>query len=447
MVERNSEFINIMDFGASTASENNSDAFAKAFDKEGSKVYVPQGTWKTGPITLKSNSALYLEDGCTILFLNDENLYTPVNSRWEGVRCWCMHPLIYAENAENVVVTGKGTFDGNGQLWWDKLWDKRKRDASPESQMEKQLALLNPDYLNQPGGGGGRKSQFLRPPLVQFNNCRNVELSGVKLINSPCWTVHPVFSTGVKLEGINIVNPYESPNTDAIDIDSCSDVYVKDCHASVGDDGICVKSGSGEDGVKCNIPTQNVTVENCVVECAHGGAVVGSETAAGIKNITFRDCHFIGTDRGVRIKTRRGRGGHIENIKISNLKVDGCFCPIAFNMYYGCGTNEDWPFDLGKREITATTPSIKHICIEGVQATECQSSAGFIVGLPESVIDDVVIKNCNIQVAENPKESTDQSEMFKGLPHIEERGIRIRNADVKLESIKVTGVSTPFIRE
>ncbi len=444
---------NLKDFGGVADGKfNNTLAFALAFAEiarnGGGKLVVNSGVWSTGPIDIPSDTTLVLEEGAELSFIPDPNLYPPAFTRWEGVECYAMHPLVFASHAKNVTVTGKGTINGNGQPWWDLKKAKKDRGQSaPEETYEKVLAAMNPGYENQPGGGGGRKSQFLRPPLVQFNNCKNVELSGVKLTNSPCWTVHPVFSTGVKLEGVNIVNPYESPNTDAIDIDSCSDVYVKDCHASVGDDGICVKSGSGEDGVKCNIPTQDVTVENCIVECAHGGAVVGSETAAGIKNITFRDCHFIGTDRGVRIKTRRGRGGHIENIKISNLKVDGCFCPIAFNMYYGCGTTEDWPFDLEKREITPTTPSINRIYIENVQATECQSSAGFIVGLPESVIDDVVIKDCNIQVAENPKQSTDQSEMFKGLPHIEERGIRIRNAKVQLENVKVIGANIQIIRE
>lgn len=440
-------FTDIREFGASTASKDNSQAFKKAFENEGSCITVPEGVWLTGPITLKSNSQLQLQKGCLIKFIDDENLYTPVYSRWEGVRCWCMHPCLYSENSENIKIFGEGTFDGSGQLWWDKLWEKKKADADPTSPMEKKLAQLNPDYRNQPGGGGGRKSQFLRPSLVQFNNCNNAEISQVTLINSPCWTVQPTFSKNVIISDVKIKNPWDSPNTDAIDIDSCSFVKVSGCHISVGDDGICVKSGSGPDGVACNIPTTDVLVENCYVESAHGGVVIGSETAAGISNIEFKDCHFVGTDRGIRIKTRRGRGGKIEKIKISNINIEGCLCPIAFNMYYCCGTNEMWPFDLNARPVDSTTPSIKNVVIEDIKATDCQSSAGFIVGLPEAKIENVVIRNCNIKISENPQSPTDKSEMYRGLPEIQERGIRIRNANVKLDNIVVEGTACPVVSE
>lgn len=441
------DFVSIVEFGADPSAIDNSVAFSRAFEKEGSCITVPAGVWNCGPITLKSYSHLHLEKGCIIKFTDDENYYQPVYSRWEGVRCWCMHPCLYSENAENVKITGEGTFDGSGQLWWDKLWEKKKNNSEPTSPLEKKLAELNPDYKSQPGGGGGRVSQFLRPPLVQFNNCKNVELSGVTLTNSPCWTVHPTFSKGVLIDGVTIRNPFDSPNTDAIDIDSCSGVHVRGCNISVGDDGICVKSGSGKDGVECSIPTTDVLVEKCYVESAHGGVVVGSETAAGIRDIEFIDCRFVGTDRGVRIKTRRGRGGHIENIKIRNIDIEGCLCPIAFNMYYCCGTDESWPFDLEKRPVDDTTPDIKNVLIENIRAVDCNSSAGFIVGLPEAVIDNVIIRNCNIKISEKPQSTTDKAEMYRGLPFVENRGIRIRNASVKLENIKVDGTDVPVIYE
>lgn len=439
------EFVDITRFGASPESDDNSSAFKRAFENEEAYITVPEGLWLTGPITLKSNSHLHLQKGCTIKFIDDENLYEPVYSRWEGVRCWCMHPCLYSENAQNVKISGEGIFDGSGKLWWDKLWEKKKADADPTSPMEKRLASLNPDYRNQPGGGGGRKSQFLRPTLVQFNNCKNVEISKVTLTNSPCWTVQPTFSENVIIKDVVIKNPFDSPNTDAIDIDSCSHVKVSGCRISVGDDGICVKSGSGHDGVICNIPTTDVLVEDCYVESAHGGVVIGSETAAGISNIEFRNCHFTGTDRGVRIKTRRGRGGSIENIKISNINIEGCLCPVAFNMYYCCGTNEEWPFDLEKRAIDSTTPSIRNVLIENIKAVDCQSSAGFIVGLPESVIENVIIRDCDISISNAPQSTTDKSEMYRGLPFVEERGVRIRNANVKLENVNVNGTDKSVI--
>lgn len=427
-----------MDFGAKgDGAFDNSSAFAAAFASTGALIKVPAGTWVTGPITLKSDSVLYLDKDAVIKFIADENLYSPVFTRWEGVRCYAMHPCVYAENAENVKVTGEGTIDGNGSWWWTKARSKKNSTNGPETPAEKALAALNPDYLNQPGGGGGRQTQFLRPSLVQFNSCKKVELSGVTVKDSPFWTVNPVFCQGVSIVGVTISNPEDSPNTDAIDIDSCEDVYIANCDISVGDDAITIKSGSGEDAVKAARPTKNVVVENCVVHSGHGGAVIGSETAAGISNVTFRHCTFIGTDRGIRIKTRRGRGGHIENLNFSDLTVEGCLCPIAFNMFYRCGTNEDWPFVQEKLPVTDVTPSIRNVTIEDVKATNCRSSATFMAGLPEAPITGVKIKNCTFGIG-GKLESTDLSEMFRGIPHVDYRGVRTINAEVKMENVVVT---------
>ncbi|MBQ0071846.1 MAG: glycoside hydrolase family 28 protein [Spirochaetales bacterium] len=416
---------------------DNTLAFSLAFASENATVVVPAGVYLTGPITLLSNSTLILEKGAVLRFSNDESLYEPVWSRWEGVRTWCMHPCLYAEKAENVTVKGEGTIEGNGEAWWNHARENKKNNARPTTPVELKFASLNPEYMSQPSGGGGRYSQYLRPSLVQFNNCRNVRIEGVTVQNSPFWTIHPVFCTGLEIIGIKINNPSDSPNTDAIDIDSCKCVTIKDCDISVGDDGITLKSGTGEDGVAVGIPTSEVLVENCTVRSAHGGAVIGSETAAGINNVTVRDCNFINTDRGIRIKTRRGRGGLIENLKFSNINVSGCLCPVAINMYYRCGAMEDWMFSLNKMPITEVTPCIRNIEIENMKATECRSSAGFVVGLPEVPITNITMKDCDFQVG-GELVSTDLSEMFNGLEHVEERGIRQENATLRLENVKVS---------
>lgn len=442
------EVVDIVSLGAvGDGLHDNSKVFEQAFSKENVHVVVPKGMWLTGPITLRSNTVLELEEGSVVIFIDDPNLYEPVYSRWEGVRCWCMHPCVYSQDSSNVAVIGKGILDGNGRSWWEAAVDKKRRNASPETSMELRLAELNVGYESQPGGGGGRRSQYLRPPLIQFNNCTNVELRGVFIANSPCWTVHPVFCTGVDIIGVKISNPSDSPNTDAIDVDSCVDVRIIDCAISVGDDAICLKSGNGQDGVDAARPTRNVVVDGCYVRNAHGGAVIGSETAAGIKDVVFRNCTFEGTDRGVRIKTRRGRGGVVEDLLFTDIKVDSCLCPITFNMYYKCGTDEDWPFSLEPMPVDSVTPSIRNVTIEDMKAVDCRSSAGFIVGLPESPISNVVVRDCSFQVSTDGGAGTDEAEMFRGLPHVEGRGIRVLNADVRFENVEVIGVEEPYVYE
>ncbi len=440
--------VTITEFGArGDGSWDNSKAFEEAFRETGVTVTVPSGIWLTGPITLKSDSTLIIESGAVIKFIPEPERYLPVYTRWEGVRCYAMHPLLYAENAENVTVEGDGVIDGSGRRWWELLWDKKKRNAGPETGYEKNLASLNPGYENEPSGGGGRQMQFLRPAFVQFNNCTDVTLRGIKIIESPFWTVHPLFSHNVKIDGITIFNPSDSPNTDAIDVDSCTGVSITRCYINVGDDGITIKSGAGEDGLRADKPTYNVLVDSCTVSSAHGGAVIGSETAAGIRDVVFSNCSFIGTDRGIRIKTRRGRGGTIENLTFRNISVDGCLCPFTFNMYYKCGATDDGLFSLDPLPVRSDTPHIRNIVIENVTATDCRSSAGFIVGLPESAIEGVTIRNSFFSVSASSDADPKESEMYRGLPDVKEKGVRVRFASLKLENVVVEGVKKLLVEE
>lgn len=442
----NGQFVNITTFGArGDGLWDNTTAFAHAFEKCGSHITVPAGIWLTGPVTLKSDSTLNLEDGAILKFIDDPAYYPPVYTRWEGQRCYAMHPCVYAENAENVAVTGSGVVDGSGRKWWDALREKKKNAKGPETEYELRLAALNPDYMNQPSGGGGRYFQFLRPDLMQFNGCNGVKVSGIKLMNSPFWTLHPIFTDNLTVENITIFNPGDSPNTDALDIDSCTHVTVRSSYINVGDDGICLKSGAGDDGIKAARPTSDVLVEGCTVCSSHGGAAIGSETAAGIKDVVFRNCSFLGTDRGIRLKTRRGRGGTIENLKFQNISIEGCLCPFTFNMYYKCGTTDTSLFSLERQSVTESTPAIRNILIENVVAKGCKSSAGFIVGLPESRIENVVIRNSSISIDPSSEIQPDVSEMYAGLPDVKEKGIRLRFADVKMENVVVEGVEKIFV--
>lgn len=438
--------VSITDFNAiGDGISDSTSSFSEALKGGNVILSVPKGVYLTGPITLLSNTTLIIEGGATIRFIDDPNLYKPVYTRWEGVMGYAMHPCLYSEGAKNITICGNGTIDGNGEKWWKGVWERKEKDQGPTEEYEKRLALLNPDYLNQPGGGGGRKTQFLRPSLVEFNNCDNVVLKDVTLLNSPFWTLHPLFSRNVEISGIKINNPPTSPNTDAIDIDSSSFVHVDNCFINVGDDGICLKSGAGEDGIKVNKPTFSVLIENCTVRSAHGGAVIGSETAAGIHDCIYQNCNFIGTDRGIRVKTRRGRGGEIKNLRFSNINIESSLCPIAFNMYYKCGATDNSLFSLNEHPVTETTPKIENILIEGVKASDCKCSAGFFVGLPESTIKSVVLRNSSFAVVPSSL-STDLSEMFIGLPHVEERGLRVRNADLKMENVEVFGVEKEVVK-
>ena len=441
------EFESILSYGAVADGKSDCTAAFREALSGGKAISIGKGTFLTGPFKIGSNTTLRVEKGARVLFIADQNIYEPVYTRWEGVNCYAMHPCVFISDAENVSIEGEGVFDGNGGYWWDLASYKKHGQAEPETDVEKKFASLNPDYKSQPGGGGGRQCQFLRPPLLQTLNSKNIRISGISLQNSPFWTLHPVYTDHLEIGGISIKNPYDSPNTDGIDIDSCTNVTVKDCIVEVGDDGIALKSGSGDDGIKTGRITENVHVSNCKVFKAHGGIVVGSETAAGIRNIVAERCEFIGTDRGIRIKTRRGRGGKIENLVFRSLEIIDNLCPIAINMYYRCGADDSTCFSLDKLDVVASTPSIRNIKIENCHAEGSRASNGFIVGLPEMPITGLEIKDCSFSLAKEPSSPIEDSEMYEGLPVIKSRAVRLRNVEAEIKNVSFTGTEDAFFVE
>jgi polygalacturonase len=438
--------------GRGDGAADNSAAFGRALEalkaSGGGTLLVGGGIWRTGPLELFSNCTLHLEEGAVVSFIAEPARYTPVFTRWEGVRCFAMHPCLFARDGEHIRVEGKGRLDGNGQRWWDLLRGKRRRGQEvPEDAEELALARLNPGFESQSGGGGGRNIQFLRPPLVQFYQCVDTGIRDITLANSPFWTVHPVFCRELRLSGLSIINPQDAPNTDGIDIDSCEDVEIENCHVSVGDDGIALKSGSGEDGIEAGKPSCRVRVRNCTVEDGHGGIVIGSETAGGIFDVLAEDCLFRGTDRGIRIKTRRGRGGHIRDLEFRGLTMENNLCPLSINMYYRCGAeHEAGYFSLDPLPVSAQTPSIKNIVVSGVRAWGCRASAGFIAGLPESPVENLRVWDCEFSTDEASGVSPDESDMFSGVPSVTEKSFRLLNVkDPDLQNLKVLGPEKTFL--
>jgi polygalacturonase len=286
----------------------------------GGTLYFPAGTFLTGPIIMKSNITLYTDAGCTIKFTDDFDDYLPmVQSRWEDVRVKNFKSQIYAYKCHNIAIRGDGHFEGQGQRWWDfmrSIASKEVVDAKWQEIFKKENAeLLSKDkYISSRGN-------FLRPPMVTVYECSNILIEGVSFSNPPFWTIMPAFSDNITITGITIENPGNSPNTDGIDPSSCRNVHISNCHISVGDDCIVIKSGRDEDGRDAGSPTENITITNCTMLKGHGGVVIGSEMSGGVKRVTISNCVFEGTDRGIRIKTMRGRGGVVEDIRVSNISM------------------------------------------------------------------------------------------------------------------------------
>jgi polygalacturonase len=233
--------------------------------------------------------------------------------------------------------------------------------------------------------------KFFRPSFFQAYNCSNIVIEGVTFQNSPFWTINPEFCDNVTVTGVTIFNPH-SPNTDGINPSSCKNVHISNCHISVGDDCITIKSGRDEDGRKYGRPTENVTITNCTMLSGHGGVVIGSEMSGGIKKITISNCVFDGTDRGIRIKSARGRGGVVEDIRVDNI-VMNTIKEEAFIM--------DLFYDKSNtvEPVSERTPIFRNIHISNVTATNVKK-AGTIRGIAEMPIQNCSFSNIAIEAQE-----------------------------------------------
>ncbi|MFC0558292.1 glycoside hydrolase family 28 protein [Halalkalibacter alkalisediminis] len=413
---------------------DNTEAIAAAIeacsDAGGGTVLIPAGTFLTGAIQLKSDITLQAESGAVVLFHSHFDAYQPVQTRWSGYECYGFSPLIYGNGLKNVSIKGQGTFDGQGAAWWD-VYHNIKQGEVYSSVVTERIAALNEEKLKIATNLVEWDSQFLRPPLLQLFNCEHVTLEGITLQNSPFWNTHLVYCDHVSVRGVTFKNPSNTPNGDGFDIDSCSNVRVSDCHFDVGDDCLCLKSGINEDGRRVNRPTENVTVTNCTMQAGHGGVVMGSENSGGIRNVTVSNCVFIGTDRGIRIKTNRARGAYIENILINNIFMEDVFCPLAINSFYRYGVDENDPAMTNPDAIPVTekTPKIKHIQISNVTAKNGRAAAGFIYGLPEMPVEDVSLSNVTFEMTSDPFEVGGEPDMVKEVITMAGEGIYCKHVN------------------
>ena len=369
----NKSTFNVLDYGATGDGQTLDTAALQAAIEAcsragGGTVYVPAGQYVTGSLFLKSHITLYLEAGSTLLGSQNVADYPPVESRWEGVSRKTYAPLIGGDDLTHIAIVGRGTIDGRGAFWW-KLNDARAID-------------------------------YPRPRLISFLRCTNVIIEGITCTTSPSWTIHPYACDNVTVDKVTIVNPPDSPNTDGINPESCRNVHISNCHIDVGDDCITIKAGVEDEGRDKLLPCENITITNCTMVHGHGGVVIGSEMSGGVRHVTIANCVFVGTDRGIRLKSRRERGGVVEDIRVTNVVMTDVMCPFIMNLYYGCGAwGTDKIADRSPRPVNEGTPRFRRIHFSDITARDVRYAAAFLYGLPEMPVQEITFSNVDISMA------------------------------------------------
>jgi polygalacturonase len=362
---------NVLDYGAKPdASARSTAAFRTAIQAAkvagGGTVYVPAGTYLSGPIELVSNLTLYIDAGATVRFPADRSELTYGKGRLEGVEGITPDPLIGGRDLENITITGHGTLAADNDEWV-KLMDHPDARAVWQ-RIWKELELKRP----VPEADYQKATPFLRPSFIRPMNSKNVLIENIHIVGSPMWVMHILYCENVEIRNVT-VHSFPGRNTDGIDIDSSRDVRISNLWLDTGDDSICIKSGRDMDGRRVNRPTENLAITNCTIHHGHGAVVIGSETSGSIRNIVASNIVAQNCQRGARIKSTRGRGAVVENIRFDNFVVEDADVGIEVTSYYTSAPAEP---------VSERTPIFRNISLNGFTVNRARETVN-IEGLPE----------------------------------------------------------------
>jgi len=417
-------FYNVQDYGAvSNGKTLCTEAIQKAVDtcakSGGGKVIIPPGKYLTRPIFLKSNVHIDVMAGAILLADTTIKAYPSFQGRWEGIERKVYASLFTGNKLVNVSITGRGTLDGQGETWWRAHFKNRE--------MRQRAGIKSREADNPPGS----PLKWSRPRMINLYDCKNVLIRDLTILDSPSWTIHPVYCENVTVENITIIQPYESPNTDGINPESCKNVRIFNCFVDCGDDCITIKSGYNEDGRRVNRPCENIVISNCTFAHGRSAIGIGSETSGGVWNVAISNCVFKNTYRGLRIKSKRGRGNVVKNIRATNIVMENVGTGISLDMFYGRNDDET------PQPVDETTPFFKNIRYSHITGTSIKK-AGEILGLPEAPMEGVTLEDVYLQAETGIEVKFTKDVVFRNVEINAEKGsaLKISNSsEIELDNV------------
>lgn len=302
-----------------------------AADNGGGVIVVPAGTYLTGALFFGQGTHLCVEEGGILKGSDDIMDYPVLDTRIEGESCKYFSALVNADGVDGFTVFGGGTIDGNGEKSWRAFWARR---------------AWNPKCTNK---------DEQRSRLIYISNSKNVTISGVKLQNSQFWTTHIYKSSHIKILGCTIYSPeapLRAPSTDAIDLDACTDVLIKNCYIETADDAVALKGGKGPyaDTDENNGKNERIIVEDCEYGLCHGALTCGSE-AVHCRNIIVRRVKIARVYNLLWLKMRPDTPQRYEHILVEDVDATGVRNFININpwmQFYNLGDRKEIPLSYGE---------------------------------------------------------------------------------------------------
>lgn len=363
----------------------------QAYEAGGGVILIPEGTYLSGALFFKPKTHLHLVKNAMIKGSDDIRDFPVIPTRMEGQSINYFPALINADKVDGFTISGEGTINGNGLRYWESFWLRR---------------TFNPKCTNL---------DEMRPRLVYISNSKDVQLSGVNLINSPFWTTHLYKCENVKLLNLHIFAPKEpvrAPSSDGIDIDVCTNVHIKDCFISVNDDGIALKGGKGPLANKDenNGSNRSILIEDCTYGFCHSVLTSGSESIHN-HNVLLRRCSIDSAKRLLWLKMRTDTPQNYEYITVEDITgtVESFLYIKPWNQFFDL-KGEEKPFSRSSH-ITMRNIKMKCNAFFDVRKSEQYKLSNFIFE--------------NLDITANTKSEIDMDII----------------SDFKLTNVKVNGVS------
>ena len=387
----------------------------------GGRVLLPAGRYLCGPLFLKSHMTLELQKGAVLALQTDQRRFPilpgvvfPTGDgedlllgSQEGNPLDSFASALTGIGVEDVRILGEGVIDGQAREagWW-----------------------LSPKV----------RKRAWRGSLLFLERCRDVTVQGITFRNSPFWNIHPLFSGNLSFLNVRVEAPSDSPNTDGFDPESCDGIRMYGTVFSVGDDCIAIKSGKIWQGRTFRTPCRDIEIAWCAMLDGHGGVTVGSEMAGGVRHVRVHHCWMRGNDRGLRIKSRRGRGrlAVVDDIRFEDVRMEGVKMPLVVNCMYFCDPDghSPWVQSREPQPVDDGTPTIGSIVFERVHATGCLACAGYILGLPERPVESVTVKDSFFDFEEDAPSLVPA--MAENVPEMHNQGIVAQFIrDLKVENV------------